>query len=66
MAWCPADRGRREVTRGGVQGVVGHGQGVEQSLQRPVVERAHGLGDQLLDGRKDLVEQGLSVRGDVD
>ena len=65
MRWCPAGRGRREVVRGGVQGVVGHGQGVEHGVQGPVIERAHGLGAELLDGRKNLVEQGLGVRRDV-
>jgi len=65
MRWCPAGRGRREVVRGGVQGVVGHGQGVEHGVQGPVIERAHGLGAGLLDGRKNLVEQGLGVRRDV-
>jgi hypothetical protein len=54
MRWCPAGRGRREVVRGGVQGVVGHGQGVEHDVRRPVIQRAHGLGDELSAGRQDL------------
>jgi hypothetical protein len=56
VAGRPAGRGRREVARGGVQGVAGHGQGVKHRVQRPVVQRAHGLGDELLDSRKNLVE----------